>query len=74
MRERERGQKQGLLWTMRGGERSEGENDDPLVVVEDERNGGGFGDKGRENQCWDDVEDMVEGKGTGSEMDQLGFG
>ena len=34
------------------------------MVVEDEGKGGGFGDKGMENQCWYDVEDMVEGKGT----------
>ena len=42
------------------------------MVVEDDRNGVGFGDKGRKNQCWYDVEDMVEGKGTGGEKDQLG--
>ena len=30
-------------------------------------NGGGLGDKGRENQCWYDVEDRLEGKGTGGE-------
>ena len=33
---------------------------------------GGVGDKGREeNQCWWDVEDKVEGKGTGGEKDPL---
>ena len=45
------------------GLRSEGEKEDPLVVVEDGRNGGGFGDKRKENQCWYDVDDVVEGKG-----------
>ena len=34
--------------------------------------GGGFGDKGRESWCWYDVEDMLEGKRTGGEKDQLG--
>ena len=29
-----------------------GREKDPLVIVEDEGNGGGFGDKGREKQCW----------------------
>ena len=51
---------------------SEGEKEAPLVVVEDEGKGGGFGDKGRENHCWYDVEDMVNGKGMGSNKDQLG--
>ena len=53
------------------GQSSEGEKEDPLVVVEDERNSGGFGDKERENQCVYDVEDMVESKGTEGEKDQL---
>ena len=43
------------------------------MVVEDDGNGGWFGDKGRENQCWYDVDDRVEGKGTGGEKDQLGM-
>ena len=67
---RERGQRQGLLGRRRGwiGER-EGEREDPVVVVED---GEGFEDKGGERRCWYDVDDMLEGKGTGSEKDQLG--
>ena len=40
-----------------------GRKEYPIVEVEDERNGGGFGDRGRENQYWYDVEDMVKGKG-----------
>ena len=39
------------------------------MVVED---GEGFGDKGGESRCWYDVDDMLEGKGTGGEKDQLG--
>ena len=79
---RERGQRKGLLGRMvlgvcrRGGQRSEEEKEDSFVVVEDEGNGGGFGDRGRgrENQCWYDVEDMVEveGKGTGDKKNQFG--
>ena len=42
------------------------------MVVEDVGNGGGFRDKGRENQCWYDVEDRVEGKGTGGKKDKFG--
>ena len=37
------------------------------MVVGEGGNGGGFGDKGRENKCWYDVEDRVEGKGMGGE-------
>ena len=48
------------------------EREDPVVVVEEGGYGGGFGDKGGESQCWYDVEDMLEGNGTGGEKDQLG--
>ena len=39
------------------------------MVVED---GGGLGDKGGESLCWYDVDEMLDGKGTGDEKDQLG--
>ena len=39
---------------------SQGEREDPVVVVVD---GGGFGDKGGESRCSYDVDDMLEGTG-----------
>ena len=60
------------LVEMEVGDKGTGGEKDLLVVVEDEGNGGGVGDKGRENQCWYDIEDIVEGKGTGGEKDQFG--
>ena len=64
------GQRQGLLGRRWAGGRSERE--DLVVVVEDGGNGEGFRDKVVESRCWYDVDDMVEGKGTGGEKNQLG--
>ena len=54
------------------GQRSEGEKEDPLVVVEDEGKGWRVWGQGNGKSMWYDVEDIVEGKGTGGEKDQLG--
>ena len=42
------------------------------MVVEDGGYGGGFRNKGGESRCLYDDRDMLEGKGTGGEKDQLG--
>ena len=46
---------------------SQGEGGDPVVVVDD---GEGLGEKG--GKSWYDVDDRLDGKGTGGEKDQLG--
>ena len=46
---------------------SQGEGEDPVVVVDD---GEGLGEKG--GKSWYDVDDRLDGKGTSGEKDQLG--